>query len=136
MATSFGANRTRPTITGGEKGDKNPRDVIALSRLTATSVGRGTLLYRSVPVLMTTSRLFRKRMCVSSRRLAPPGHLGLLRLPPFEEPRLRKRVRLHRGRMTQHANAAASEYPPTRTAFVLQSSSLDAYPSTLRPPSF
>ena len=98
------------------------------------SAGRGTLLYRFVPVLMTTSRLFRKRMYISSRRLAPPGHLGLLRLPPFEEPRLRNRVRLHRGRMTQHANAAASEYPPTRTALVL-SRPLPGRPGRTRQPS-
>ena len=106
----------------------------------------GTLLYRFVPVLMTTSRLFRKRMYISfiastsslRRSRKSPGHLGLLRLPPFDEPRLRNRVRLHRGRMTQHANAAASEYPPTRTALVLQSSPSrppEPYPSTFKPPS-
>ena len=78
--------------------------------------------------------------CVDSLRRSrkSPGHLGLLRLPPFDEPRLRNRVRLHRGRMTQHANAAASEYPPTRTALVLHSSPFrppESCPSTFKPPS-
>lgn len=70
------------------------------------------------------------------RRINPSStHFGLLRTCPFEAFLRTNLARLHRGTMTQHTNKPTNAYPPVLTTPVLQSSSLDAYLSTRKPPS-